>query len=128
VKLYLDSSAGTKLVVVEPETEALLAYLADHESAEIVSSILFETEIRRAARRRGVAGERVTAVVDMVNLAEASRAVFRAAATVEPASLRSLDALHLTTAMREEVDVFVTYDDRLRESAEQAGLAVAAPS
>ncbi|GAB2450049.1 type II toxin-antitoxin system VapC family toxin [Nocardioides hungaricus] len=128
MKIYLDSSAATKLVVDEPESTALLAYLAARESAELVSSILLETELRRAARRRGVAEEHVTAVIDRVNLADASRAVFKVAATVGPASLRSLDAVHLATALREDVDVLVAFDHRLQNAAREAGLTITAPA
>ncbi len=128
MKIYLDTSAAVKLVVAEPESAALVAYLEERAAADFVSSNLFETELRRAARRRGVAEEKVSAVVEMVNLAEASRAVLRLAAAVGPASLRSLDAIHLATALREDVDLLVAYDERLAHAAAEAGLTAVAPS
>ncbi|QWF24000.1 type II toxin-antitoxin system VapC family toxin [Nocardioides sp. LMS-CY] len=129
MKIYLDSSAATKLVVEEPESAALLAYLEERAaSAEFVSSILFETELRRAARRRGIDEENVTAAVDLVNLAEAPRAVFKVAAAIGPMALRSLDAIHLATALREDVDVLVTFDRRLQDAGREAGLVVEAPA
>ena len=52
------------------------------------------------------------------------------AAEVEPAGLRSLDALHLATALsiREEIGVFITYDERLGDAAEGQGLTVVQPA
>lgn len=43
--------------------------------------------------------------------------------------LKSLDAIHLTSALRlrRELVAFVAYDKRLLAAAEQAGLPVAAP-
>jgi predicted nucleic acid-binding protein len=44
-------------------------------------------------------------------------------------TLRSLDALHLATALeiRDELDGLVTYDGRMAAAAEGLGLAVLAP-
>ncbi|WP_109776018.1 PIN domain-containing protein [Quadrisphaera granulorum] len=45
-----------------------------------------------------------------------------------PALLRTLDALHLATAMLLDVDVVMTCDQRLLGAAAQVGLAADAPS
>jgi predicted nucleic acid-binding protein len=52
------------------------------------------------------------------------------ATELEPAELRSLDALHLATALsiRDEIGVFVTYDERLGDVAEAQGLTVSRPA
>ena len=44
--------------------------------------------------------------------------------------LRSLDAIHLATALliREDVDALLTYDDRLAAAATAHGLQVATPA
>jgi len=51
------------------------------------------------------------------------------AGALPPASLRSLDAIHLATAtlMGERLGRIVTYDERLAAVARDAGLPVAAP-
>ncbi len=51
------------------------------------------------------------------------------AGTAQPASLRSLDAVHLTAALTlgSDLEAFVAYDDRSVAAAEQAGLMVAKP-
>jgi predicted nucleic acid-binding protein len=58
-----------------------------------------------------------------------SAAVLETAGALQPAELRSLDALHLATALRlgEDLGRIVTYDDRLLEAARAAGLSVIAP-
>ncbi len=52
------------------------------------------------------------------------------AGKVEPAHLRSLDAIHLASAavLADELAAFVAYDERLTEAAARAGLPVARPS
>src|SRR5437870_1385634 len=56
--------------------------------------------------------------------------VLLAAAELEPAQLRTLDAIHLATALRveQELDGFITYDRRLGDAAVRAGLSVEAPA
>lgn len=46
---------------------------------------------------------------------------------VAPNTLRTLDAIHLATAILLDVDVVVTYDQRLAAACEHHGLATAAP-
>jgi len=128
VKVYLDTSAAMKLVLDETETSALFDYLEQHSDAVPVSSILLETELRRAARRNLAVDDQVNSLLDLVNLVDAPRAVFRQAASLEPPALRSLDAIHLATALREDVDVFVVYDRILQDAARHAGLSVEAPA
>jgi len=56
-------------------------------------------------------------------------ALLHAAAALEPASLRSLDAIHLATALsiRDRVGVVFCYDERLAHAAASANLMVARP-
>ena len=50
--------------------------------------------------------------------------------TVTPATVRSLDAIHLGTALRSgpSLTSFVTYDRRLLDAAQAAGLPIASPA
>ncbi len=52
-----------------------------------------------------------------------------AAATLDPLSLRSLDAIHLTAALvlENELDEVITYDQRMADAAAILGLAVTNP-
>lgn len=56
--------------------------------------------------------------------------VVRRAATVEPANVRALDAIHIASALlvASELDAFVTYDIRMADAAGRHGLPVVAPA
>ncbi len=128
--VYADTSGLAKLVVAEPETAALLAWIASEEPV-LVASDLVRTELMRAARRtapdRAVA---VRSVLDAITLLKLSSATFETAGRLEPAGMRSLDALHLASALElgDDLDGFLTYDDRLAEAARAQGMTVVAPS
>lgn len=126
---YFDTSALVKLVVAEPETAALRAWVGASNRSP-VSSDLARTELLRAVRR--TAPDRVVdarAVLDAVTLIEASTAVFEAAGRLEPMALRSLDALHVCTALDlgDDLEGVVTYDDRLAAAAISNGIPVVSP-
>ena len=125
--LYLDSSAAFKLLRTEPESAALSAHL-DGE-VELCSARLLETELRRAAQRSGVVDQAlVTELLGGVALFDVERKTFGQAGLLPGEHLRSLDALHLATALAAEADAVITYDARMTESAISLGLTVVAPS
>lgn len=126
--VYLDSSALVKLVVPEPETEALRTELARWEHH--VSSALVRTEVIRACGRisstaRRVA-ERVVASLDLLAIDEA---ILDAAGKLKPLELRTLDAIHLASAQAfgAAVGAVVAYDSRLIEVARAARLSTITP-
>lgn len=127
--VYLDSSALVKLVVAEPESRALRAYL--RREPERVSCALARTEVLRSVRPLGpaaVAGaRRVLRSVHMIRLDEA---LLDAAGTLDPVGLRSLDAIHLAAAqlIAPALRALVTYDRRMADAAAALGFAVVAPS
>lgn len=59
----------------------------------------------------------------------AVRSILLRAAHLEPFGIRSLDAIHLATAIEIHpyIDSIVSYDNRMIEAAESLGLAVNAP-
>lgn len=128
--LYLDSSAIVKLVASEPESASLTARI---EEATTVSSEIARVEVLRAIRRSGGKREmleRGREVIRRVGLLRVDGRVLDLAAEVEPADLRTLDAIHLASALvlGETLGAFVTYDRRLVAAAEQAGLGVQSPT
>jgi len=130
---YLDASALVKLVTDEAETVALRAHLATFTSRS--TSRLATVEVPRALARKGVASVAVAAeawqqTIQGLVVIELERRIGEAAAAVDPATLRSLDAIHLATALAlgAELDAFVTYDARLADAARAAGLTVVAPA
>lgn len=127
---YLETSAAARLLVDEAESAALTAYL-DQLTAKrvpVVSSILLETELRRLAVREDLAQAAVSDLLDRIDLAEPNRSLFYEAGILPGANLRSLDALHVATALRLEADQFVAYDARQLASATAVGLRVLSPS
>jgi uncharacterized protein len=127
---YLDTSALAKLVVRERESAALLAALA--QWPQLVTSALAEVELLRAVRRGGATAavvRRAREVLAQVHLLAIDAATRQVAALLEPPSLRSLDAIHLASAMAlgPELAAFVGYDRRLLEAAAASGLTVASP-
>ncbi len=128
--LYLDSSALVKLVLPEAETDALLALLAEWE--EHVSSALAAVEVPRAAIRASESKfvhRRARRVVEDVHLVTIDDEVSEIAAGLGPPTLRSLDAIHLASALvlRPDLGALVSYDARLNEAAKQTGIVVLAP-
>jgi len=127
--VYLESSAAAKLVAVEPETTAMRIFVNQlHEGDVVVSSALMETELRRMAIRREIEQRRVTFVLSRVTLVHVTRDVLRSAATFHDAALRSLDAIHVATAISADADLVVAYDHRLIAAAESVGLSTISPA
>lgn len=127
--IYLDASALMKLVREEPETRALAAWLAGQPEQPVVTSELGRVEVLRATRRAGSDVAEARAVMDDVDLVPLDHAVQDLACDVGEPLLRTLDALHLASALllRDDLDAFVAYDLRLLEAAREAGLPVASP-
>lgn len=127
---YLDTSAALKLLITEPESDALASDLTASVAAgnRLVSSLLLHTELHCAARRRAeLDAQAVRTVLDSVGLVDVRRDdLLRAASSAW--GLRSADAIHLATALRLDVDDVVAYDHELCEAAEAAGLGTFSPT
>lgn len=128
--VYLDSSALVKLIVAEPETAALRAFLADWPQR--VSSALARVEVLRATKRAGAPPSirrRAARVLARVALVSIDEPVLATAVRLGPPELRTLDAIHLATARSlDAVAGIVTYDARLARAASRARLETWAPA
>lgn len=127
--VYLDASAIVKLVVREPESRALARYL--RELPERATSKVAQVEVSRAVGRLvEPVPPQVEAVFARLVLLELSDEIARRAALLRPRDLRSLDAIHLASALElaGELEAFVSYDERLSEAARVAGLPVVSPA
>lgn len=127
---YIDTSALVKLVVREPETDSLRDWLAE-TPRDPVTCDLARTELLRAVRR--VAPDllvQARMVLDLVTITDVTTAVFEAAGRLDPAILRTLDAIHVAAALDlgDDLEGMVTYDERLAQAAEQNGIRVTAPT
>ena len=129
--IYLDSAAVIKLVHAEPESAALRRWLDERAEIQWISSVLTEIESFRAlARYAPEATTRLPAVLDQIDLVDLDQRIRMLAQTVTPATVRSLDAIHLGTALRfrSSLTSFVTYDKRLLDAARAVGLPTDAPA
>jgi predicted nucleic acid-binding protein len=127
--LYLDSSAFVKVIVEEAESTALRGFLAARSSRR-VSSALLRTEALRAVRHLGPdALAAVREGLRRVDLVAIDDRILDAAGILEPRILRTLDAVHLATALAigDDLYVVVTYDERMVAAAGLVGLATASP-
>ena len=119
-----------KLIVFEPETPALLARLS--ERTQTVSSALARVETLRAIRRAGGSRSdrrRAEEVLTRIALIRVDEPILVRAADLPPADLRSLDALHIATALSigPDLSALITYDRRQADAASALGLDVATP-
>lgn len=130
--LYVDSSALLKRVVIEAESSAVRVLLRESNAAGhlLTASSLAWLEVWRALRRGGLANVPSVARRAVSGIAEfpLSEAVLVRARGVGGHRLRSLDAIHLTSALAVRADRLLTYDDRLADSATDAGVTVLRPS
>ena len=118
-----------KLVVRDPESEAVLELLTDHPQR--VSSVLARVEVCSAVARCGTrtARDRAREVLRKIALMRVGDALLDHAAELRPTGLRSVDAIHLATASALEDDLvaIVTYDRRLADGAIACLMGVLAP-
>jgi hypothetical protein len=127
--VYLDASAVVKTVVAEPESARLRRFLRGYEIH--ASSALSRAEALRAVRgAEPAAVPRVREAMNRLVLLEVSDSVLEAAGLLEPVTLRTLDAIHLASALTlaGELAAVITYDRRMAEAAAAVGLPLAAPA
>ena len=124
---YLETSGFVKLVRSEPESAALRRELAGQE---LISGALLIVEGRRAARRYGeLAARRARAALTAITLLPLDDPILQAAADLDAAELRSLDALHLATvvSLGEDLERLYCYDTRFTDAARSLGIEVSQP-
>lgn len=125
---YIDTSALIKTLVDEAESDALSRWLQYHQ--QLAACDITRVEAARAIRAstpealpllRVLMGELV-----MIRLDDN---IYETAATLDPPSLRSLDAIHLASALSIGADLagILTYDARMTRGARSLGLHVESP-
>jgi uncharacterized protein len=129
VAYYLDTSAFLKLIVEEEHSAAMYSWVVE-KTPVLASSDLLRVEALRATRRHSSeslarAREWIAGLVTIQVTAE----VCERAAELDPSILRSLDALHLATALQlgDDLQGVVTYDERLAAACRQHGVSTLAP-
>ena len=125
IRAYFDSSAILKLSGAEAESGALIDYLQD-TAIQASTSVIAEVEVLRNLRKFPVESDHAMAGFYLLAVDDEVR---RQAIGVDSETLRSLDALHIATALAVgDRDLhFVTYDNRQAQAARRAGLTVVQP-
>ncbi|UUT34416.1 type II toxin-antitoxin system VapC family toxin [Microbacterium elymi] len=119
--IYLDTSAAVKALVDESGSVQMRALLSG--DAPLISSRLFAVELQAVVDRRGIDADAAARVVDRIALASLDDAVADRAIILR-SGLRTLDALHLATALElgDIVTGFLSYDAELNAAAQAHGL------
>jgi predicted nucleic acid-binding protein len=126
--LYVDSSALVKLVIEEPESTALEHHLTDRPL--LATSRIALVEVPRATMLANPSEEvrRETGrLLRACLLVAVGNRVLSSAAEITSREVRTLDAIHLATAIYIEADELIAYDRRLLTAASTHGIAVVAP-
>lgn len=123
--IYLDTSAAAKVLIEEAESTFMRQMFAD--GTAFVSSQLLAVELHAVADRRLVSVDAVQQLLDRVALVSVDDDTLSDAIALH-SGLRTLDALHLSTALhiKDALVGVLTFDKELRRAAEQHGLHVAA--
>lgn len=136
MSIYVDSSALVKRVSKEQHQAAVSAALAEAvlDGRPLITSALARVEVSRALRVRiedhdpRVVKAASDRALEGVGIAPISGPVLESARIIGPPVLRSLDAIHLATAIAVGAEEVWTYDDRLAEASEEMGILARKPS
>lgn len=125
--VYADSSALVKLVIAEGESSALDRELSQVPTTLVVSRIAV-VEVTRAVRLANPEqlpeSERL---MESCSLITVSEPILGLAKVVSSLRVRTLDAIHLATALHVAADTMAVYDEHLAEAAQAAGMRILAP-
>ncbi|NIK56977.1 PIN domain-containing protein [Kribbella shirazensis] len=127
---YIDTSAALKLLVEESHSKAFAEFYDQAAGATWVSSALLRIEVMRAVTRVFPAllpdARELLLAFDFVSIDDD---IVDAAMNEPDRMLRSLDAIHLSTArvLGTDLSGLATYDDRLAAAGEDAGFEIVSP-
>ena len=131
--IYMDTSALTKLLIAEPETPEVRNWLTSQidQGDSAATSALGSVELMRTIARYGdiSQADRARYLLDGLDILPLTEPMMSLAESIGPATLRSLDAIHLAAAayFDQELTAFVTYDHRLLNGCRDIGLTTASP-
>jgi len=129
--IYFDASALVKLVFDETESRALAEWLTLRADVPKVTSDLSTIELLRTCRRVDEgAVEGANLLLEGIDFLPMDRAIVEKAASLVPTELRSLDAIHLASALsvKTHLTALVAYGVRLCSAAADSGIEVVSPA
>ncbi len=123
--VYLDSSVALRTILDVPERTHVQSWM--DRAGTLVSSRLLRTEVVRVLRREGRSLVDGTPLLDRVGLLEIGRDTHAVTESIER-HVKTLDALHLATALLlGEPVVVATHDRTMKDAAAHLGLEVLDP-
>lgn len=126
--MYADSSALVKLIVEEPESLALERHLKGKPL--LATSRIAVVEVLRATGLANPAPDvqdEAERLLSSCMLVDVTDALVNRAATLASATIRTLDAVHLASALKVAPDELIAYDRRLLAAAARHGLVISSP-
>lgn len=124
--VYLDSSVALRTILDVPERVRLQAWMQTPDVVH-VSSRLLRTEIIRVLRRDDRPLSDAAPLLDRVGLLDITRETHTVAESIER-HLKTLDALHLATALLVGEPVTIaSHDAAMKSVAQRLGLGVTDP-
>ena len=131
MRFYFDTSALLKRAIAEAQSAELDEFFnwAIGRGDSCVTSKLGRLEMARVLRRHGDTDtdRNIRLALSDVNLYPIDDEVIDQAEALVSNTLLSLDAIHLATVITRQADAMVTYDERLRQAAFEAGIPVIQP-
>lgn len=117
-----------KLVIEEQESQALADHLRDRPTLATSRLALVEVARATALANPGAEVQRATGrLLDACVLVDLGHELLRAAARLTSRTVRTLDAIHLASALRVDADEFLAYDRPMLAAAIQLGLVASHP-
>jgi uncharacterized protein len=117
-----------KLIVEEPESKALERHLEG--GPLLATSRIALVEVRRATALANPAQEvqaEAERLLSSCMLVDVTDGLLRSAAALASGTVRTLDAVHLASALKVAPDELIAYDRRLLAAAAEHGLVISSP-
>ena len=134
MRIFLDSSALVKRHIQEEGTSEVIELCRD--AAEIAVSVICITEVlsacNRLVREKLITKKQYSLIkneflldIDAATIIDlTSEVIVHSITCLESGTIRSMDALHIGTALVYECDVFVTGDSKQKDIAKKMGLKI----
>lgn len=127
--VYIDTSALGRVLLDEPDKSAIKDALDSFD--QVTASRLLRIELRRVGLKRGLL-DRAESLLADIALIPLEDQILTATETLTPASVGTLDAIHLATAVQltkaGKLNALMTYDKGLAAGAREHGITVLSPS
>ena len=127
--VYIDTSALGRVLLDEPDKSAIKNALDSFD--QVIASRLLRIELRRVGLKRGLL-DRAESLLADISLIPLEDQILTATETLTPASVGTLDAIHLATAVQlakaGKLNALMTYDKGLAAGASEHGIPVLSPN